>query len=320
MKKIQKKLDSLLIILIAVIVIFSLLNPLFLSVTNFMTILRQIIITGVMACGLLFVIMGGNFDLSIGSLLTMTAIICAKFHDSNGVAAGIAMALLFGMLTGVINGFFVGYLKLNSMIVTLSTQNLLMVAILLYSGGKVTKISIMDTILRKFDQGKFLGLPLSLYIYVVIIIFSWLILEKTVFGKQIKATGGNALASRFSGINDKWTVLKSYVMCGGMAAIGGILYTSRVMSVQVEAGSGYETTVLTIVILAGVRITGGEGKIGRTVIAAAILGCLNNGFIMIGLPYYFQWIIQWIAIILVVWITTNSIKVSRSKNKKENKI
>lgn len=298
------KLDGLLVILLVVIVLFSVLNPLFLSMTNLLTILRQIIITGVMACGLLFVIMGGNFDLSIGSLLTLTAIVCAKVHDTNGVYAAIGVALIVGVAVGFVNGILVGYLKLNSMIVTLSVQNLLTVIILIYSEGKVTKVQT-DSWLPYLDKGKFLFLPISLYIYAAIIFWCWYLLQKKVYGKKIRAVGGNSIASRFSGVNDRRVVLQSYMLCGAAAAIGGILYVSRVMSVQVEAGSGYETSVLTIVILAGVRITGGEGKVGRTVIAAAIIGCLNNGFIMIGLPYYFQWIVQWITIILVVWLTTN---------------
>lgn len=298
------KMDGLLVILLVVIVFFSILNPLFFSMTNLLTILRQIIITGVMACGLLFVIMGGNFDLSIGSLLTLTAIVCVKVHDTNGVYAAICVAIVVGVAVGFVNGMLVGYLKLNSMIVTLSVQNLLTVIILIYSEGKVTKVQT-DSWLPYLDKGKFLGLPISLYIYAVIICWCWYLLQKKVYGKKIRAVGGNSIASRFSGVNDRRVVLQSYMLCGAAAAIGGILYASRVMSVQVEAGSGYETSVLTIVILAGARITGGEGKIGRTVIAAAIIGCLNNGFIMIGLPYYFQWIVQWITIILVVWLTTN---------------
>lgn len=302
--KAKLKPNGLLVTLIAVICLFSLLNPLFLSMTNLLTILRQIIITGVMACGLLFVIMGGNFDLSIGSLLTLTAIVCAKVHDSNGVYAAICAALLVGVAVGFVNGILVGYLKLNSMIVTLSTQNLLTVLILIYSQGKVTKVET-ESWLSVIDKGKFLFLPISIYIYVAMILCCYILLQKKVFGRKIRAVGGNSIVSKFSGINEKRVVLQSYMMCGATAAIGGILYVSRVMSVQVEAGSGYETTVLTIVILAGVKITGGEGNIGKTVIAAAILGCLNNGFIMIGLPYYFQWIVQWVTIILVVWLTTN---------------
>lgn len=300
----KRKVDGLLLILLAVIILFSILNPLFLSMTNLLTILRQIIITGVMACGLLFVIMGGNFDLSIGALLTLTAIVCAKVHDTNGVYAAICVALVVGVTVGFVNGILVGYLKLNSMIVTLSIQNLLTVVILIYSEGKVTKVAT-DSWLPMLDKGKFLCLPISVYIYVAIIFWCWYLLQKKIYGKKISAVGGNSIASRFSGINDRRVVLQSYMICGATAAIGGILYVSRVMSVQVEAGSGYETSVLTIVILAGVKITGGEGKVGRTVIAAAIIGCLNNGFIMIGLPYYFQWIVQWITIILVVWLTTN---------------
>ena len=308
--------DVLLVILIGVVILFSVMNPLFLSMTNFLTILRQIIITGVMACGLLFVIVGGNFDLSIGMLMTMSGIICIKFYDTHGIYTAVALAVIFGIFIGLINGFLVGYMKLNSMIVTLSMESFLTVMILRYSGGKITRVNSDSKALAFFDQGRFLGLPISIYVYLLIILFSFILLEKTVFGRQIKAVGGNALASRFSGINDRWTITKSYMMCGAMAGLGGVLYASRVLSVQVEAGSGYETTVLTIVILAGTKITGGEGKVGKTVLAATILGCLSNGFIMIGLPYYFQWIVQWVAIIAVVWMTANPIALIKKRREK----
>ena len=187
--------DVLLVILIGVVILFSVMNPLFLSMTNFLTILRQIIITGVMACGLLFVIVGGNFDLSIGMLMTMSGIICIKFYDTHGIYTAVALAVIFGIFIGLINGFLVGYMKLNSMIVTLSMESFLTVMILRYSGGKITRVNSDSRVLAFFDQGRFLGLPISIYVYILIILFSFILLEKTVFGRQIKAVGGNTLAS-----------------------------------------------------------------------------------------------------------------------------
>jgi ribose transport system permease protein len=301
------KTQGLLLALVVILLVFSLGTKAFLSVNNLILILKQVSIVGIIACAMTYVIIAGNLDLTVGSLVSMATLVSVSLHDKFGPLMSIVVPLIVGVASGAICGYIVGYLKLNSLIVTLGMLSILHGTTMLYSGGGVRIIAFPEKTWFGFlGRGVVFGIPFQVILYAVSIFFFQLILKRTVFGKQMMAVGGNANASRYTGINDRKTVLITFILSGFMSALAGVILASRVMQVQPKLGVGYEFDVITGVILGGTSLLGGEGSVVKTFLGVLILGVLQNGFIMIGLPYYSQWIVQCIVIVLVVWLDITS--------------
>ena len=289
--------------LILVALFFVVTAPQFSKIENILTILRQISTYGVIACGMTYVIISGNFDLSVGSLVSLTCILTISLYDKLGPVPALAIAILAGLVSGVVSGFLVGYVKLNSMIVTLGMMQILQAITLLYSGGKYSTLADpKESWLASVGRGDILGIPTPVIIYLVCIIIFELILKRSVYGRQLLAVGGNPRACRFTGINEKKVVFVSFIISGLMSAIGGIILGGRVGAAQNTIGEGYEFEVIAGVILGGTSLLGGSGSVVKTFVGILIMGILKNGFVMLGFQYYIQWITQWLIIVLVVWI------------------
>jgi ribose transport system permease protein len=130
------------------------------------------------------------------------------------------------------------------------------------------------------------------------------VLSRTTFGRRIFAVGGNEIASVYSSINAKRTILAAYIISGLMTAIAAIVFGSRVMDGRNDSGAGYELFVLSGVVLGGTSLLGGSGGVGRSVFGIVILGLIQNALLLLGLPYYYQWIVTWVVIVLAVWADT----------------
>lgn len=297
------KRQGLLLAFAVLIIIFSLASPSFLTYKNIMLVIRQVSIIGIIACGMTFVIISGNFDLSVGSLVSLTTVVVISLHDKIGPVPAIIIALLVGLVSGCISGFLVGFLKLNSMIITLGMLGILQAITLLYTGGKYSTIAEPDkTAFAFIGRGFILGIPFPVIIYIAIIVIFSIILNKTVYGRQLLAVGGNQVASKFTGIRENLIIMSTFIATGVASAIASIVLGSRIMSAQNYVGQGYEFEAITGVILGGTSLLGGEGSVVKTFVGILILGFLKNGFIMLGFPYYTQWIIQWFIIVGVVWM------------------
>lgn len=295
--------------LILIIIVFSILSKTFLTWTNMFLVLRQVSIIGIMACGMTFVLISGNFDLSVGSLLSFSTVLCVNFVNTIGLIPALILTCIVGVLVGMVNGYLVGYLKLNSMIVTLGMMSVLLGSTYIISGGLFTELINPEKSPFTFIGRGFIGsIPFPVILYLICIIVFGVLLNKTVFGRQLKAVGGNPKAAKFSGINDKRIVFTTFVISGLTCAIGGMIIGSRVAGAQNNMGAGYEFDVITAVILGGTSLYGGEGSVYKTVLGVLIMGFLFNGFIMVGLPYYFQWFVEWFIIIAIVWIDVLSKK------------
>ncbi len=294
---------------IIILIIFSVFSRTFLTQQNIILVLRQVSIIGIMACGMTFVIIGGNFDLSVGSLLSFTTVLSIMISNTLGFIPALIITMVIGVLAGTFNGFLVGYLKLNSMIATLGMMSVYQGVIYIISGGLFTKLNNPDTNPFTFLGRGFVGpIPFPVIFYFVCVIIFGLLLNRTVFGRQVKAVGGNAKAAKFSGINDKKVVLITFILSGLTCALGGMILGGRVGAAQNNMGLGYELEVITAVIVGGTSLLGGEGSVYKTVLGVLIMGFLFNGFIMVGLPYYFQWFAQWFIISAVVWLDVVSKK------------
>lgn len=275
----------------------------FLTPGNILEVLRQVSITGVIAIGVTFVVITGRLDLSVGSLLTLLTVVVVDQHNVSGPVMAIVITLATGVAIGMFNGVLVGLVGLNALIVTLAMLSFLQGLVLFYSGGSNVNIQNgRDTWFALFGRGAIFGIPLPVLIFLGTATVAAFVLNRTIFGRQVFAVGGNETASMFSGIGTRWTVFWAYALSGLTTAIAAILMGSRVMGAQNTIGQGYELTVLAGVILGGTSLLGGSGSIWRTVLGITMLGFIQNGLLLLGFPYYVQWLVTWAVIILAVWI------------------
>ena len=296
--------QGLLVAFVVVVAFFAIASDRFLSLTNIMLVLRQVSILGTIAIGMTLVIIAGHFDLSVGSLTSLTAVVVISMHDIVGPVPAMAIAILVGLLSGSLIGFLVGHLKLNSLIITLGFLSVLQAVTLIYTGGKYSRIVDPDATWFGFIGRGFAFdlVPMPVIILAVLILIFTVIMTRTVFGRYILSVGGNATASRFSGIRDGRVIMAAFMISGVLTAVAGIMLGSRLMAAQNYIGQGYEFQVIAGVILGGTSLAGGEGNVFKAFIGILILGILQNGFLLLGLPYYFQWVAQWIIVVGVVWL------------------
>jgi len=282
---------------------FSLANARFLDPDNIMGVVRSSAILGVMALGVTFVVISGNLDLSVGSMMSFSTIVVLDLHDKIGPT--LAIPAMFGMTLalGAFIGFLVGYLKLNSLIVTLGMLSAIHGLTLTYSGGKNMDIADKEgTWFSVFGQGDALGIPVPILIFVLLAALLGIMLAKTPFGRKVYAVGGNGTAATFSGIRRARVVFSCYLMSAFCVATAGLIQASRSMGSQNTVGQGLELEVLAAVILGGASLLGGSGTIFKTVIGVLILGFIQNGLLLVGLEFYVQFVVTWIIIILAVWL------------------
>jgi ribose/xylose/arabinose/galactoside ABC-type transport system permease subunit len=282
---------------------FTLANPKFLAVDNVFSVVRSSAILGVMALGVTFVVISGNLDLSVGSMMSFSTIVVLDLHDQIGPLLAIPMMFAMTLSLGALIGFLVGYLKLNSLIVTLGMLSAIHGLTLTYSGGKNMDIADKSgTWFGVFGQGTALGIPVPILIFLALAAVLGLALAKTPFGRKVYAVGGNGTAATFSGIRRARTVFTCYLISSGCVATAGLIQASRSLGSQNTVGQGLELEVLAAVILGGASLLGGSGTIFKTVIGVLILGFIQNGLLLLGLQFYVQFVVTWVIIILAVWL------------------
>ena len=293
-------------ILIAFVVFmigFTIANERFVSPENIMGVVRSSAILGVMALGVTFVVISGNLDLSVGSMMSFSTIVVLDLHDTLGPMLAIPAMFAMTLCLGALIGFLVGYLKLNSLIVTLGMLSAIHGLTLTYSGGKNMDIADKGgTWFSVFGQGSMLGVPVPILLFGLLAASLGIVLAKTPFGRQIYAVGGNGVAATFSGIPRARVVFTCYLLSSFCVATAGLIQASRSLGSQNTVGQGLELEVLAAVILGGASLLGGSGTIFKTIIGVLILGFIQNGLLLVGLQFYAQFVITWIIIILAVWL------------------
>ncbi len=295
--------QGLLIAFIVFMIGFGLISERFLSLDNIASVLRQSTIIGVMALGVTIVVIGGNLDLSVGSMLSFSTVLVVDLHDKLGPEIGIPVMFAATLTLGAINGFLVGVMRLNSLIVTLGMLSAIQGLILIYSGGQNVDISNQSgTWFRVFGRESFMNIAVPIWIFLTLALILHLIMSYTPFGRRVFAVGGNPTASVFSGIKRSRVVFMTYMISAFCVGVAALILGSRVMGSQNTVGQGYELLVLAAVILGGTSLLGGSGNILKTVIGVLMLGFIQNGLLLMGQPYYTQWLVTWVVIILAVWL------------------
>lgn len=298
-------------ILVIEFLIFSLASKSFLTLGNILSVGRQMSFTGIAAIGMTLVMLTGGIDISVGSMLAMAGVLCAKLSADVGLPLWIAVVitLLVGALFGLINGAAVTRLHIPALIATLATQTILKgIAYLLTNAVPVKNLSATYKFL---GQGYIFGvIPVPLIITVALYVLAWWYLDKTYLGRRVYLSGGNEEAARLSGINTKWTITGTYVFSGVFAAIAGVLMAARLGSGQPSVGSGFEMDVITATVLGGISVNGGKGKVVNVFVGACIMGVLANGMTMLNINQYLQWIIN--GLVLLFAVTMSNLRKSSS--------
>lgn len=289
------------IALIFLVIVIGAISPDFRTVNNFLSLLRQSAINGLIAFGMTCIILTGGIDLSVGSVLALTSIICAHTIKI-GLPAPLSMliALIFGIILGTISGLMVTKSRLQPFIATLITMTGYRGLTMILSGGKPISRLGNNLLLNQIGKGSFLGIPIPVWILIIFFAIFLFILKKTVLGRQIYATGSNAKAAELAGININNIKLIVYAVSGFMASLSGLILVSRLGSAQPTLGSGYELDAIAAVALGGTSMTGGRGKITGTLIGILIIAVLNNGLNIIGVSSYYQDVVKALVIFLAV--------------------
>ncbi|EKF9795265.1 ribose ABC transporter permease [Vibrio cholerae] len=294
-----------LIALLFLVVVVSFLNPNFFTVDNLLNILRQTSVNAIIAVGMTLVILTAGIDLSVGSVLALCGAFAATLVAMEvPVLVAVPTALLAGAALGAISGIIIAKGKVQAFIATLATMTLLRGVTMVYTDGRPISTGFTDTAdtFAWFGTGYALGIPVPVWLMVVVFAGAWYLLNHTRFGRYVYAVGGNESATRLSGINVDRVKIGVYAICGLLAALAGIIVTSRLSSAQPTAGMGYELDAIAAVVLGGTSLMGGKGRIMGTLIGALIIGFLNNALNLLDVSSYYQMIAKAVVILLAVLV------------------
>jgi len=289
---------------------FSVFAEGFLSVDNFWTVMRQISVNTCLSVGMTLVILTGGIDLSVGSILALSGAIMAgllKFgtelealnlYVGYGALAAITIGILAGASLGLFNGVMITRFKVPPFVATLAMLTIARGLTKLYTGGEA--ITGLGDAFVKIGSGRLLGIPNQVWIAAGIVLAATVLLMKTRFGRYIYAVGGNEEAAKLSGLNVKTVKLMVYTAAGALAAVGGLIVTSRLNSATPIAGEGLELDSIAAVVIGGTSLAGGRGSVPGTVLGALIIGVLNSGLVIMGVDPFWQTVIKGLVILLAV--------------------
>ncbi|MDR0885590.1 MAG: ABC transporter permease [Clostridiales Family XIII bacterium] len=295
---------GILFVFFALVIVLSIISPnhAFAQPYNIINILKQTAINGILATGMLFVIVSGGIDLSIGSIVGVTAVLSAMLAHTGGypLIVAIVIPILVGAVFGLVNGALVSYGGIPPFIVTLGSMTVLRGLALIISGGSpITGVSMQ---FEKISSSFVFGIPsLAIYFALVVLICA-IILQKTVFGRNVFAIGGNEISARVSGVNVNFIRLLVYGIMGLLAGFCGVLMASRTTTGAPLAGSGYEMDAIAAAVIGGVSMTGGVGKWYGVVIGALLIAVIGNGLDILGVASSYQQVIKGLIIIVAVFL------------------
>jgi len=298
------------VIFLVLVIGLAVLKPSFISPKNLGNILKQASINGILSFGMMFVIISGGFDMSVGSTVAFTGILAALLGQGQyPILVPLIAAMIGGLAVGIINGVGVAVGDLPPFIMTLGTMTAVRGLALLLSDGK--PVTGITEFYRSIAAGSILGIPtLAVFLIIVIIICSF-ILAKTVYGRRVYACGGNLQAAKVAGINTVFMRISTFAIAGLLAGLCGFLMTSRVTIGQPTAAESYEMDAITACVVGGVSMSGGVGKPWGVIIGSLLITVIANGLDILGVSSHWQKIVKGLIIVLAVLIDV------KGKGKKE---
>ncbi len=282
------------------------LNSNFRTPTNIMNVLRQASFVAIIAMGEFFVILIGEMDMSISSIIGTVSILFAGLTVNNGwpIWVVVLVVILVSVVVGVINSSLVVYGKMPSFIATLVIMNMLKGVNYLYSDG--LPISGLSSSFGKLALGKVGIIPVAVIMMLICAVILYVFTTHTAVGRSFYAVGGNKEASKLSGLRVNYVVTLAFVMCGILTSIGALGLTSKTLSGNVTLGDNLLFDVMTICVLGGTSLTGGRGRIAGIVIGALFLQVISNIMVLLGINTYWQWVVKGIILVVVVLIDSRS--------------
>jgi len=280
---------------------FTIATSHFLQVNNLLTIALQTSIVAIVAIGQTYVIIKGGIDLSVGSIVALSGIICANMMKAGSpIWLAVIVGIVAGTVCGLINGAIIAYGKLPPFIVTLGMMGIARGAVLVITDG--IPVAGLPRSFSKLGGGTIFGIPTPVIIMIVLAVLTAFVLSRSRFGRSVYAIGSNEKTAYLSGINVNKTKLGVYGLSGLMAGIAGIILTSRLVSAAPTAGQNYELDAIAAAVIGGASLNGGVGSIAGTFIGAFIMGILRNGLNLLSVSYYWQQIAIGIVIVAAVYI------------------
>jgi ribose/xylose/arabinose/galactoside ABC-type transport system permease subunit len=288
------------LILLFLLLLFSFIAPNFMTFGNLRTLIRQISFSGISAVGLMFVMISGGIDLSIGSQVVFSNVLLAIMMVDWKLdpALAIPLILLVGTILGAVNGYLTISLKIHPLIITLGTSQIFKG--IGYIINRSRNIMGFPDSFRWFGQGYVWGIPVPVIIMIVVALIGSFILTRTYFGRKVFALGGNEEAARLAGVRINSMKVILFMICGFITSITTVLLLSRVFTGQTITGQGLEFDCLTAALLGGVSFKGGEGTIFGLIVGIIIIGVLNNAMQLASFPDFSQTVVKGTVLLIAV--------------------
>ena len=310
--------SGIVVALVMMIIVFSLIDPIYLSSSNIVDIVKQSTINGLLGIGITLAIITGGIDLSIGSTFAIVIVSVGKLLVS-GVNPFLAFAIgiILGFSLGIVNGILVAKVKLQPFIATLGTMSIYRGVAYIITGGWPV-LDIPENFRKALDGDIFGVIPSSVVLLFIVGIIIWIILKYTRFGNYIYALGSNEEATKLSGVNVDFNKMMAYAICGVGAALAGMVLLARLGTGEPTAGQGYELNAIAAAAVGGTSLMGGKGTMLGTILGTILLSALRVGLIVVGVDSFWQYIATGIIIVIaacfeIIQNKISSIKVSRSK-------
>lgn len=287
--------------LVVLIVAASFISPHFLNPINLLNVLRQVAMYGILGVGMTFVILTKGIDLSVGSIVALTGVLGALLLErGTPIPLMVLACLTVGAAIGVVNGLGVSHWRIPAFIMTLGTMVMVRgIALMFADGGTVNPGKFGESFFF-LGGGYLLGVPTPIYVFAIVCIASALVLGLTPFGRAIYAVGSNEEAARLSGIDVPRTILGVYIICGFLAALAGLIFLSRLSVGDPNSGLGLELEAITIAVIGGTSLFGGEGTVLGTIGGAMVLAIIANVLNLAGVSPFSQQVVKGAIIILAV--------------------
>ena len=263
--------------------------PNFLSVVNLRGLALSVATVGIIACTMLFCLAAGDFDLSVGSVVALSGVLAAVVINHTGsLTLGIAAGILAGGVVGLVNGTVIAALGINALITTLATMQIVRGFSFIASDGKAVGVGV--SAFFSLGIANVLGVPMPVWIMAVCFLTYGVVLNRTVFGRNTLAIGGNMEAARLAGINVTGIKIMIFVLQGLMAGFAGVILASRMTSGQPNTAQGLELQVISACVLGGVSLTGGVGSMTGVIVGVFIMGTVQNTMNLLNIAPFYQYI------------------------------
>lgn len=277
----------------------SIFVPNFLTERNMLGLLQSVVTVGIVACTMMFCLAARDFDLSVGSIVAFAGMVAVMASNATGsIMVGILAALLCGAVVGLVNGVVIAKFRINALITTLATMQIVRGLALISSDGRA--VGINDPNFYQLALSKLFGVPTPIWVLLVLFAVFGFVLNRTVFGKNTLAIGGNPEASRLAGVNVDRTRIWIFTLQGVVCAIAGILLASRITSGQPNAAIGLELSVISACVLGGVSLAGGRAAIAGVIVGVMIMGIAENVMNLLNIPAFYQYIVRGVILLLAV--------------------